>query len=325
MNVVGWSTRESRARTACSLALAAAAAAGLAAPPALADAGIRDFADTMLIDDPDPNDVLILPTLIWQRSGVQDGVGPTNEFDAGIEIDKRNTTRLGLQVSTGGVWQSVFGSKSRTGMQNASAGLQYMAWKSAKTESELSFGVQQEFGGTGSQQIGESATGSTTPLVYFGQGWGALPIGVLRPFAVTGEFGYAISNKGLKQLPAAPGNDPTYNNGIESRWVAGMTLQYPLNYLDGEVLSLNWPQWVDNFVPLVEVSYSSPATKPANDPVQWTIAPGVLWSDQFYQFGVEALIPGNRASGRNVGVLAQFRMSLGVLVPRLGKPVFSGD
>ena len=31
---------------------------------------------------------------------------------------------------------------------------------------------------------------STTPTMYFGKGFGDLPIGCLRPFALTGTLGY---------------------------------------------------------------------------------------------------------------------------------------
>jgi hypothetical protein len=76
-------------------------------------------------------------------------------------------------------------------------------------------------------------------------------------------------------------------------------------------------------VPLVEIAYSSPAAKPSNLGTQLVYVPGVIYLADWYQVGLEALIPGNRASGTNVGVIAQFHVYFDDLMPHsLGKPVF---
>lgn len=52
-------------------------------------------------------------------------------------------------------------------------------------------------------------------------------------------------------------------------------------------------------------------------------APGVIYQADTWDFGVEALIPGNRASGTNVGVITQFHLFLDDLLPNgIGKPIF---
>ena len=57
--------------------------------------------------------------------------------------------------------------------------------------------------------------------------------------------------------------------------------------------------------------------------MQLTFAPGVVYSGVTWQFAVEALIPGNRNTGRNVGVIAEFHMFLDDIFPHsLGKPIF---
>ena len=54
----------------------------------------------------------------------------------------------------------------------------------------------------------------------------------------------------------------------------------------------------------------------------WQIAPGLLYDAAWYQIGVEALIPLNKATGRSVGVIAQFHMFFDDLFPNtIGKPV----
>ena len=53
------------------------------------------------------------------------------------------------------------------------------------------------------------------------------------------------------------------------------------------------------------------------------IATGLIYVSNTFQFAVEALIPINRLSGSNVGVVAQLHLYLDDLDPRgIGKPIF---
>ena len=53
-----------------------------------------------------------------------------------------------------------------------------------------------------------------------------------------------------------------------------------------------------------------------------TINPGFLWIGKGFQIGVEALIPINRQSGTNVGVIGQLHFYLDDLFPNsIGKPI----
>ena len=301
---------------------------GVLASTARADIGIRDFADTILTDDPEPNDQFVGPTVTWQRFGTTEEGSPTSQIDLGFEIEKRITPRLSIQLGYGGSIVTIPGDSARGGFQNLSLGLQYEIFRSAPHEFIVSLGVAREFGNTGSTRVGAEQTGTTTPLVFVGKGFGdLLPISFLRPLALTGEFGYAFADKVLKG-PLSTADDRTSvagadsNGGLEHRWVGGFTLQYPLGYLDNELLSRHFPEWLDNITPLVEFVWSSPATSPSNTRTQWIIAPGIIWSNQWCQFGVEALIPGNGASGKGIGMIAQFRMALGVIAPALNRPIF---
>ncbi|KAA5610258.1 hypothetical protein F1189_19955 [Rhodovastum atsumiense] len=191
----------------------------------------------------------------------------------------------------------------------------------------LSLGVQRLIGNTGAARLEAGQTGVTTPLLLFGKGFGDLQVDALRPLAVTGSFGYAIADRKLKATPITGGDDDdpagtVFNKGLENRWVGGVSVQYSLLYMDAEVRHLNLPDWMIGLTPIVEVLWSSPASRPSREGTQWLIAPGLIWSNENWQFGIEALIPGNRASGRNVGVIAQLKIGLGVIAPRLGRPLF---
>ena len=58
-------------------------------------------------------------------------------------------------------------------------------------------------------------------------------------------------------------------------------------------------------------------------PSTLTIAPGVIYMADGFQAGLEALIPGNRATSPHVGAIAQLHVFLDDLFPNsLGKPLF---
>jgi len=51
----------------------------------------------------------------------------------------------------------------------------------------------------------------------------------------------------------------------------------------------------------------------------------VIWSGKYFQIGVEAVIPINRQTGNNVGVLAQLHFYLDDLLPMLFRKPLLGD
>jgi hypothetical protein len=87
------------------------------------------------------------------------------------------------------------------------------------------------------------------------------------------------------------------------------------------------PDFINRFIPLVEASFQTPVsnTFTSGTLTTGTINPGFIWTGNKFQFGVEALIPINRQSGTNVGVIAQLHFYLDAIDPRgIGKPIF-GD
>ena len=79
----------------------------------------------------------------------------------------------------------------------------------------------------------------------------------------------------------------------------------------------------DHLIPLVEFSMSTPLNRGVDELTTGTINPGVIWSGQYYQVGVEAIIPVNAHTGHNVGVIAQVHFYLDDLLPKIfSKPLF---
>ena len=311
----------------------------LHASPASAHAvaGARVFPVTLTLDDPGVADEASLPTLTWQRSGADGGTGPLHEYDLGVEYDKRITPDFALIANSGYDIFQTDGSKTQAGFENLFITAKYQVYVNAGHEFIASLGVIREFGRTGTEHTGDDEYGSTAPTGYFGKGLGDLPIGLLRPFAVTGELSYRIADRELKSRPfrsppgitgsgASQGNGiaPQYNSGASNGWAGGLSLQYSLPYLQSQVRDLGLPHWIGGLVPLVEITWTSPASSPSNGGTTWTVAPGVIYLGQTFQFGIEALIPANKAAGANVGAIAQMHFFLDDIFPHsLGKPIFN--
>jgi hypothetical protein len=207
-------------------------------------------------------------------------------------------------------------------------GLKYKIYVNPEHEFMLSLGVFREFGRTGASGDTAAAldvdqTSSTTPTIFWGKGFGDLPIGLLRPLAITGTLGYSIADQKLKVTGFDPDTgNPLFNNGTSNLWTGGLSLQYSMRYLQGQVKDFGFPEFVNRLTPVVEVAWSSPASKPNQTSTQYLIGVGINYTAQAYAVGVEMLIPGNKQTGSHLGVIAQFHLYFDDLLPNsLGKPI----
>ena len=306
----------SRLKLAAALAAASALGSQLAlAPSAFAHVivGARVFPVTLTFDDPGVADEATLPQFVWQRDA-----GPQNTYQLQWEFDKTITPTTALIYNHGYDWFQQSGSKARSGLENVFITGKWQAFTNAEHEFVVSLGVIYEFGGTqATQNIGGDAYGGTSPTLYFGKGLGDLPIGFLRPLAVTGELNYNIPDRRL--------NSALDNNGNPNSLNGALSIQYSIPYLQSQVKDLGLPDFFGRLVPLVESTWFTPTAAPAGGvPSTWTISPGVIYMADGFQVGIEALIPANRQSGHNVGVIAQVHFFFDDLFPGsfLGKPIF---
>jgi len=187
----------------------------------------------------------------------------------------------------------------------------------------MSVGVQRVFARTGANGsngavLDNDDSSSTAPTLYFGKGFGDLPIGLLRPLALTGELSYSIADKKLK----VDETGTPINNGISNGWSGGLTLQYSMRYLSSQVKDYGFPAWVNRLTPLVELSWSSPASKPTTAVTEYLWGVGAAYTTSYYALTAEMLIPGNRNTGSHIGVIAQFHLYFDDIFPHsLGKPI----
>jgi hypothetical protein len=292
------------------LSTASLAVLALYCSPAFAHAvcGNRVFPATLVMDDPGVGDELSLPTIQYTPVPATNGNPSGHDIDYGAEWDKTITQDLGFAINGDYFTQSGAG-ENLHGLDNFTVTLKDEIPCSESHEFMVSIGVIHEFAGTGSSQLRQAGVidgvGNTAPTLYVGKGLGDLPIGYLRPFALTGEVGYQISD--------TPSVSP-------NQWNYAASLQYSIPYLQQHVRALDVPAFVGHLVPLVEVSLSSPD----HGPTTGTIAPGILYEAAGWQAGAEALIPANSATRQTegTGFLIQFHLFLDDLYPHsLGKPL----
>jgi hypothetical protein len=94
-------------------------------------------------------------------------------------------------------------------------------------------------------------------------------------------------------------------------------------YLQSFVKDVGLSEPFNRLIPLVEVSLQKPLD--GSGPTTGTVNPGVLWAGSYMQFGIEAIIPMNTATGGKTGVLFQIHFFLDDLFPKsIGRPLI-GD
>jgi hypothetical protein len=286
-------------------------------------AGDHMFISTLLIDDPNVADEASLPTFQFLP---QDGGNGQTAYNSnlGIELDKRITENFGFAINYGYSWATQPGNKTANGWNNLVVTPKYKAYVNAEHEFLMSFGVQQMFARTGANgtngaTLGNSDSDTTGPTFYFGKGFGDLPIPALRPLAITGELTYTFADVRLQNDQY--GN--ALNNGNPNTWTGGLSLQYSMRYLASQVKDYGFPSFVNKLTPVAEMVWSSAATSPSGGyPTTYLFGFGVNYTATTYAVSLEALVPGNRATGTHAGFIAQFHLYFDDLFREsLGTPV----
>ena len=249
-------------------------------------AGNRAFPATPTTEDPFVADEFALSAQ-RTREGSTPSSPTVRDTEIEAEIGKRLTENLGLILEGGYEIEDPVGAPNVYGFENFKATLKYQFFKNEAHESLAAFGITREFGGTGAARVDADRIGSTMPTFYFGKGFGDLGDGLnyLKPLAVTGVLGYQIADRRSTARP--------------DLILAGGSIQYSLRYL-------GLPEFIERMTPLVEFSYSTPATRSEGTTTKGVIAPGIVYSGNQFDIGVEALIPATRSAGTNVGFIANF-------------------
>jgi len=269
--------------------------------------GDRLFPATLVLPQIAPGDEFYVwaDTLAQTPSGVGSGTRQSN-FTA--VYAKTITDRLGIVVEETWTRLDRVARGTWSAMQNFDTEIKYLAIDDQPREFLLTLGLDREWGGTGAQRVGAFSSGATTPRVYFGKGMGDLDIGYLRPLAVAGLVGYQIADSPPRPNLVTP----------------GFVVEYSIPYLQSKVHSLDLPEFVRGLTPMTEVLFTIPAGRSFGARTTALIAPGLSYAGAGWEFAIEGLVPASRASGRGVGAIAQFHLSLDFVAGEtIGRPLFS--
>ena len=310
-------------QTCAQLTLAMTLLIGFCAPAsAHCIVGNRFFPATLIVDDPCVADELSLPTI----AGFKNGDDPAaQELDIAGEYSKTITTNFGVSFDEEWIHLNMPGEGTKAGFDNLGTSFKYQFVRDADGELAMSASLDVDWGGTGSSAVGAEGFTTLTPTLFLGKGFGFLPesMKLFKPFAVTAQVGYAIpTQSSVTEFDADSGLLVTTPNPRAVVW--GGTLQYSMPYLKSSVQDFGLPELINHLIPLVEVNLTSEVSNFDNEErTTGTVNPGVIYVGDKYQLAVEAIIPVNRASGDDVGVMGQLHLYLDDIFPNsLGKPLF---
>ena len=281
--------------------------------------GERFFPATLAVEDPFVADELSLPTFSTFRHPAGDEGPSTRETSWSVDLSKRITSDLAFGLGWSLVHLNPRETRARTGFENLEVSLKYQLFTDPAREMVFSIGVDAEIGGTGNRRIGAESFSTITPTLFFGKGFGDLPdsVAFLKPFAITAAIGVDVPTRSRR---ITDDDIERFPHVLQT----GFTLQYSLPYYQSKVKDVGkLGEVFRHLIPLVEVKLETPLDRGQKGKTTGTINPGLLWVDQKFQFGVEALIPVNRRTGHSVGVIAQLHFFLDDVFPTtLGKPIF---
>jgi hypothetical protein len=289
-------------------------------------AGKRFFPSTLAIDDPFVSDELTLPNILHIKRPASGEEPAARETEISGELSKRITRFFGISVAGPLTLVDPDSGPSQAGFGNLEIGLKWQAFTSAEHEALVSLGLGWEVGGTGRKATGAESFDVVTPAIFFGKGFGDLPesLWLLRPLALTGVTGVAIPTRSRTRTVTVNGDE--VEEEIERHphvltW--GFSLQYSLPYLAANVRDPGLPSFLRRLIPIVEVELETPLDRGQAGRTTGTVNPGIIWAGRFFQVGLEAAVPINDRTGKNVGVRAMLHFFLDDLFPNsFGRPLF---
>ncbi len=288
-------------------------------------AGKRFFPATLVVDDPFVSDELSLPSISRIKMPGEGDEPATVETSISGEFSKRLTENLGLSVGVEWLHLKPEGERSQSGFGNVEVGAKYQLLKDAPREAILSLGLGWEIGGTGDKKVGADSFSTVTPALFFGKGFGDLPdsVELLKPLAITGILGVAIPTRSKTKTISVSDDEievETERHPNVLQW--GFAIEYSLQYLQSAVKDVGLPAPFNRMIPLVELAFETPLNG-GGGKTTGTVNPGIIWAGQFFEVGLEAIIPINDRSGKGVGVRAMLHFFLDDLFPRsIGRPLF---
>lgn len=277
-------------------------------------AGKRFFPATVTVEDPFVSD-----EASFVVSHIKGPEGRETELEA--EISKRLSPNFAIgfggsyriikpsgghgdEQSEGGIHEESTG--TAYGFSNPQISLRYQFIKDPVHEVASTFALNITPGGVGAKRVGALSGTTLTPAIQIGKGFGDLPDWAdwLKPFAVTGSLGFnfLLSDRGETE-------------DAENSLAWGVTLMYSIPYLQSFVKDVGIPWPFSRLFPIVEFNGETLVTGHQSGETTAFANPGLIWAGKYIQFAVEAQIPLNDISGRNVGILGMVHFFLDNISP----------
>ncbi len=278
--------------------------------------GKRFIPTTITLDDPFPSDEL---DLLKVERGSKNKEG--RETSVGFEFSKRLTPDFAIGVG----WEYLFvdpreaGKSDTSGAGNPEFSLKYALLRSAEREGILSIGLGVEPGGVGPRRVAERAT-TLTPNLFFGKGLGDLPdsLSYLKPLAITGSFGAVIPTPKRTVITKIEDGEVEREAERDSTKIAyGFALMYSIPYLQSFVRDVGLDAPFSRLFPVAEFNFETNVSRPKPGHTTGFFNPGILWAGRYVQLGLEAQVPMNSASGKNVGMKALVHVFIDDIWPNI--------
>jgi hypothetical protein len=248
----------------------------------------------------------------------------TRETDVPVTYSKTVTSDLAVTLTeTFRILEQANG--IHRGFDNVVLGADYQLYTNTQHQFIVTVGGTVAIGGTGSTDVANSFS-TFTPTVIMGKGFGDLPDSVawLRPLGITAQASVALPTR--SPLPST--TFPTLTTaaveiGNPDILLYSFALEYSL--VDTSHYNERGTRYARGFVPLVEFAFTTPLNGPSAGLTTGTVNPGVIWVGRYLQVGLEAIIPINTTSGRDIGVRLQAHLYLPQIFPDspVSRPIFS--
>jgi len=234
--------------------------------------GQRSFVEPFVTEDVNPKNEFVIarPEYDWGRE--------EKTFTYGFGLEKKLSNDLSLTLDS--AWLDVSPrepeDESESGFDNLGITLKYAFFKSAPREAIASFAVEST-APTGSADVGAERFWAFRPFFLYGKGFGDLPdaLGLLRPFALQGDFGPEVST----------------DHEATTGFVHDVALEYSIPYLQASVKDVGLPWPFANLVPIVEFNFEHGLKGEATGMTSVVTTPGLIYMDRWVELGVAGRFP----------------------------------
>ena len=264
--------------------------------------GKRWFPSTVVVEDPFVSDEA---SFVVNHIKGQDA----KETELEAEISKRLSPNFA--IGFGGSYQILDSldpeEPNAYGFSNPEISLRYQIVRDPVHEIASTIALSIAPGGVGAKQVGALSETTLTPALQIGKGFGDLPDSAdwLKPLAVTSSLGFNLFT----------GHSHTEEQENSLEW--GVTVMYSIPYLQSFVKDIGIPWPFNRLFPIVEFNGETLLTGHESGQTTAFANPGLIWAGKYFELAVEAQIPLNDISGKNVGVRGMIHFFLDDIAPNI--------